>query len=66
MTHLPEASCLFHLKEGGRCQGPNVVLFMQALAKGAQDRTFRSVISLDLLLAVHAVACAILLIAIIT
>ena len=37
----------------------------QTLAKGAQDRIFRFVISLDLFLAVHAAACAISLSAII-
>ena len=35
------------------------VLFFSTLAKGAQHRTFRFVISLDLFLAVHAVACTI-------
>ena len=31
-----------------RCQGPTVALFMQTWAKGAWDRIFRFVISLDL------------------
>ena len=41
------------LSRGCRFLGSNVVLVMQTFAKGAQDQTFRSVISPDLFLAVQ-------------
>ena len=55
------------LAQGGGGGGDSLsVYFFRLLAKGAWDRTFRFVISLDLFLAVHAVACVFSLSAITT